>query len=56
MQIESTPIPPDEKLAMLKQDIKPVLRSENRTLGDAIAKAIRLLEASINTHEANRYD
>jgi hypothetical protein len=56
MKIQSTPIPADEKLAILKQDASVLLRSDNRKLSDAVCRAILILEASEAELKGRRYD
>lgn len=56
MKINSTPIPVEEKLEMLKQDVMPALRGDNRALGRAIVNAIRTLERGIAEVEGRQQD
>lgn len=56
MKIEATPIPADEKLDMLKQDVGPAIRGDNRTLASAIVKAIKILERCIEQTEERKHD
>jgi hypothetical protein len=56
MKIQATPIPADEKLDMLKQDVGSALRGDNRTLASAIVKAIKTLERSEAEIAGRRHD
>lgn len=54
MQIDNTPIPDDEAIAILKQDAMTLLRGDNRKLSDAVCKAILALskaERDINSRQ-----